>query len=80
MRNLLRKIIFSVFGYKVTVEGSNDGENWEYIATQRVKPNKEYKLPNEKAYKHYRFKGIVPFPLWVRDKLLSIKEKSRSNF
>lgn len=56
MRNLLRKIIFSVFGYKVTIEGSNDGENWEYIATVRArKYNKEYKISNYKVYSEYRF-------------------------
>lgn len=56
MRNLLRKIIFSVFGYKVTIEGSNDGLNWEYIATVRArKYNKEYKFSNYKVYSEYRF-------------------------
>lgn len=77
MKKLLRKIIFSVFGYKVTIEGSNDGLNWEYIATVRVKKNKSFKIPNTKAYNKYRFKGNV---LWTDDVVSNITDQVSLKF
>lgn len=64
MRKLLRKFIFSVFGYKVTIEGSNDGENWEYIDTLRLRKNKKYELlPTKEKYSYYKLSGY-DIPSW----------------